>query len=709
VNADLDRQEPVLRHLFQDNDGGSALFSSSPHTGLLWALETLCWSPDYLLEASRALARLAAVDPGGRLSNRPVNSLSEVFVGWIRHTSAPLNVRVKALEQISREAPGVAWKLLLAIWPSRHGTSSPPSSPRFRDWKPESRRVTVADWGEYVKEVVRLAIGLAGSDAKRWAEVSQRIGPLPPELREEILRGLSSLAESEGIPPEDQLTLWEQIDREVARHRRHQTAEWAMSEDLLERMAAIAARLEPKNDVARHAYLFDWRPDLPGLEKGGDDYQEALGDLRRKALEESLEDGKLKDIQALAKRSKAVGQLGWALGEIAPEELTGEILSWLASDDPSTRGAAESWASRKIQEGGIDWLCAALVRPDMTAALQKALALCAPATSEVWDALATIDEALFHAYWTDASVWRVAPPDMERAIDELLKHGRPWQAVDLLTAILHDQTDESTNKVGAGLVAKVLDSALSSDISETPSQVPGYEIGQLLDYLETQNYQTVQLVRYEFAFFPLLEGYRQPRALYAALGNQPELFVDLVKRVYRGKNEPRRQLSEQDSAMAQHAWRVLEEWRRIPGVDEDGAIDAGQLERWVKEARLSLTEAGRADIGDEQVGTVLSASPVGEDGIWPAEPVRELIESIGSTSLETGFHTGVVNSRGVTSRGVYDGGDQERALAEQYRGWAKGCAGRWPRTSRVLRLLAETYEQDARWHDHDAEVSGDVE
>jgi len=68
-----------------------------------------------------------------------------------------------------------------------------------------------------------------------------------------------------------------------------------------------------------------------------------------------------------------------------------------------------------------------------------------------------------------------------------------------------------------------------------------------------------------------------------------------------------------------------------------------------------------------------------------------------------------VNARGVTSRGVYDGGQQERELAGRYRDWAKATAGSWPRTSRVLRRLAEDYERDAQREDERAELSGDTE
>ena len=124
-------------------------------------------------------------------------------------------------------------------------------------------------------------------------------------------------------------------------------------------------------------------------------------------------------------------------------------------------------------------------------------------------------------------------------------------------------------------------------------------------------------------------------------------------------------------------------------------------------ARLLLSESGRADVGDEVIGESFAYCPTGEDGIWPAEPVRDMIERIGSQELENGFLIGRLNSRGVTSRGVYDGGQQERDLAAQYREWSTITASKWPRTSRILRSVSDSYERDARRQDAEAELDAD--
>jgi excisionase family DNA binding protein len=708
VHADLDRDQPLLAAIFQDDDRSSALFGSSPHTGLLWALEVLCWWPEHLPDAARALSRLHRVDPGGRLSNRPLASLAAVLVGWIRQTSASVQLKVEVLEAIRGESPQTAWELVMGLWPSNHAVSSPPSAPRFRDWLPESRSVSIAEWVGYIGHLIDMAMAIAASDAGRWAELATRLGPLPPAERERLLGGLEHFVAAADLEPEARLALWEAIDGEATRHGRYPQADWSMTEEPLARLRGLAEHLEPHDDVGRFAYLFDWRPNIPGPDEDFRTHTERLAGIRREAVSETLAAESLAGLRMLAERSKVPSQIGFTLGTLERDDLTAELLGWLDSEVPALREVAGNWAGYKLRHDGT-WLREALDRPEVAGTERRiALALVAEPSAETWDILGELAPELLDRYWAEVGGWGIQSPDTERAASELLAHERPWVAVDLLAAALQGPEAEK-DLVGVGLVEAVLDAALRVDLEQSASQSPGYEVGLLIDRLEELERPLQELARYEFAFFTLLEDYRRPRALFPAMGADPAVFVELVRRAYRGRDEPRRQLDPDEQDRARHAWAVLEGWKELPGSREDGTIDTAGLGDWVRVARLQLAESDRADIGDEQIGRALSASPEGADGIWPAEPVRELIEAIGSTSMETGLHVGLVNSRGFTSRGVYDGGAQERELAAKYRDWSRRTAAKWPRSSRVLRLLTESYERDARENDARAELSADTQ
>ncbi len=713
VLDDLDTSSPVLRTMFQDDRSQSSwMAGSSPHTGLLWALEVLCWSPEHIGFASLALAKLQAVDPGGQLANRPLASLQSILVFWVRQTSAPLAAKMEAIEAICQQVPEVGWRLVLGLWPSKHATATPPRSPRYRDWRPDTRHVPMAEAVQFITRLVALAISLASAEIGRWKDLVDAIAPLPPDLRTDLLDALEALASSGAATGQVQLELWDALRAEVDRHRQFKDADWAMDEATVDRLERIADLVKPTSGMERFAYLFAWHVDLPEIDRL--DFQareKRLRHLRNEAVRETLATGSIADLEALARRVKVPGQLGWAIGDVAPDSMEPALAAWLESEEPNLRDTALAWLRCKLDDpaSGPDWFRRIVSTEAMTSADRRLdLVRSTPSRRDFWDLVVAIDPALADEYWSQCHPHGVSPADTERAVHELLARNQAWVAIDIIASVLHhEDSDASTLKVEDAM--RALEAAITSPLSHHNRHSIGYEVGVVLDYLERHEVDETTLARYEFALFSLIQQHRQPRALFRALCSDHRSYVDLVSRVFRGKDEPKRQLDEFEAARAQHAYWVLMHWRGLPGLHESGAIDSAHLKEWVTEARLLFAEGGRADIGDEQIGQVLSHCPAGEDGIWPAEAVREIIEMIGSANIESGIVLGALNNRGATWRGVFDGGGQERDLARRYQAWSRAMATTARRTSRVLRLIAESYERQARQHDADASISGATE
>jgi hypothetical protein len=79
--------------------------------------------------------------------------------------------------------------------------------------------------------------------------------------------------------------------------------------------------------------------------------------------------------------------------------------------------------------------------------------------------------------------------------------------------------------------------------------------------------------------------------------------------------------------------------------------------------------------------------------------VREAIERVANPEVDGGFEISILNSRGVVSRGLNEGGEKERARAAKYAGYAVKLGDRWPRTSTVLRRIVTIYEAEGRSED----------
>jgi hypothetical protein len=79
--------------------------------------------------------------------------------------------------------------------------------------------------------------------------------------------------------------------------------------------------------------------------------------------------------------------------------------------------------------------------------------------------------------------------------------------------------------------------------------------------------------------------------------------------------------------------------------------------------------------------------------------VRNILETVSTDEILRGFDTGIFKQRGITSRGMKDGGEQERELVKKYGAFAEKCKIAWPRTALALRRVAEHYEAQAKWQD----------
>ena len=125
---------------------------------------------------------------------------------------------------------------------------------------------------------------------------------------------------------------------------------------------------------------------------------------------------------------------------------------------------------------------------------------------------------------------------------------------------------------------------------------------------------------------------------------------------------------------------------------------------WLHKARELAQEKGRLEWCDSRIGTVFARAPKDPDGTWPCIPVRDALEEIGTEDVFSGFEVGIFNKRGVVSKSSTEGGEKERSLAKQFHDYAEACKFEWPKTAASLRRMAQTYEEDAKREDAEAEL-----
>lgn len=713
VEEGLAGQQPVLLNLFPEKE--DPLFGSSPYTGLLWALETLAWSTEHLGHAALLLARLAQLEPGGKLGNRPQNSLGEIFLLWHPQTAATLEQRLRVLDAIRDREPEVAWHLLCQLLPQHSGIAHSTATPRWREWLPETLpRLTRGGFIKGVRNVASRMLADAGESGPRWRDLIEALSTLPLDQHEAVVERLATM-DAEQLQQADREIIWHALRKLISDHRSFSDADWALPQERVDRLDEIYRRLEPREPTAKYGWLFAGWPNLPeGLEQDFEARRQAVFDAQVGAVRAVYAQAGLAGLLDLAGRVEQPIALGMTLGETellegAEDELLREHL---AADDPSRGQFARGFVLGRLKGRGREWVEAKLigVAKAWSPAQRAELLACLPNDGRTWDLAGGTDPETERLYWRLVPPYGIHDPtEVERAARQFLEHGRPCTAIELLA--LHARRQ---NALPPALIADALERTLQTSPEDDPPRSSfSHHVSKLLDLLEgSEGVDERRIAALEWGYLPLLGRYprdRSPKLLHRELARNPDFFAQIVALVFRAEGEEPRELSEEERSRAERAYDLLSSWRAVPATADDGTISADALKDWVRRAREACAASGRAAIGDEKIGEILSGSPGGADGAWPHPAVRDLIEDVASANLKRGLEIGLYNSRGVVSKDPTEGGLQERQLADRYAGFAAAIKDRWPRTAAMLRRIADGYRAEAQGEDQEAELREDLE
>lgn len=715
VEESLAASPPPVMALFEETDDGMAGPRSS-HASLLWALEMLSFSPVHLSRVCVALARLAVLDPGGRQSNRPAASLNAVL-----HLGAPQGAvdadnRFAVVDAVVANVPEHAASLLTGLI-KRSGPGIIRSGPQFRDWPAVRLHSTDAEYANSVGEICTRLLTVPAAGLPAVASVVDRFASGDQTRLLKMLEARWSELEAGG-----QQQAVAALTAIGDRHRQHSDAVWAMSDQDLAAVDGFLAErgvdLAGRDDVE----LFGWSSYGDERRRRGvsGEVRRPLEERRRDAVAALLPEGSDAIIR-FAGLVQLPGLVGQVLSEVTDgfDEVVLDLLQpGVAADGPAL---AMATGLARCRSADLVWLTRQVrAHPGQAGRLL----LCADISAEVLNLVDTLSRDAQDLYWSTVSPYNIPSEALDRLCDGLIAAGRPFTAIAAVSA--NDAADPSTD-----LIIRVLSAPTAGGPANPLDEVDttlGYLVAQLLDHLEAAGVSDAQIGGLEFFYLPALAAHdREPRALHRELARDPALFAFVASRAFRLDEEPdldpsavevgtvnerdmdnettrESLLADEDYRYSEACWRLLYDWHDpLPGGDFGRAPTAEDLQAWVSLARTELASRRLTRVTSMIIGTVLAAKTTDPDGTWPCLAVRAVLEHEQDRDLEEALVASRMSQRGITSRGVFSGGAQERVLAAAYRGWAVSVRDRWPRAGAVLEMLAAGYEADGRREDRAAE------
>jgi len=709
VEESLSQNPSPIMGMFSETEDTFTSHSAHPH--LLWALEGLAWDPNLLGRVTLILGKLARMDPGGKLANRPINSLKSIFLLWLPQTFANLQKRLETLDLLIGKEPKIAWDLLINLLPRAHDTGSFNPKPRWRQFSEKvENRVTTKEYLEGIIGVLDRVFKNVGANGGRWCEVMEYFSNLPSQHREKVL---SKLSESINSIDEGKLELWNKLREILSHHPSFPDAEWALSERELGEIEKLYNKLEPEDTIMRFQWFFDdWWPKLPeGIaERDYEKLEEIIKQKRKDAIQSIKNDLGINGLIKLAIRTKNPQFIGTALAEFSLLDEEEEFLfSLLGSDDQKKILFIQAYIWQKSFKNGDAYI--EKVTNDALCrnwSLERVvnLFLALPQKRRVWDILKNFDVQIQQRYWekVNPSLFDLSPENKLYALKQLVAVKRHFIA--LYTATMFKE------EIPPKFIAELLKKAALEKSIDDFNIISSWNIEELFKILDqSKEVDNDEIARLEWLYLPILASVgsgRSPKMLHQELANKPEFFAEMIKYVYKPKNEDVAEKEEElpkelKEQRARLAYELLHTWKTVPGSDDSGRIDYQKLEMWINKARKICRETDRLEICDNHIGQVLAYAMPDKDGNWPPEEVCRIIDKTKSRELETGFMIGKHNKRGVVTKSINEGGKQERSLAEQYKKYYEKVSIQYPRTSAILKKVAEDYENEAKREDKETE------
>lgn len=697
---------PVTR-LITESSNTSGITGRCWHAGLLWALETLAWTPKRLAKVALILARLSKIPMQGNWGNKPSASLFGLFRSWLPQTAANLQERIQVLDLLITKEPDIAFTIVKKLTNIGYQTASPAAHPK---WREDDAGVPQQVPNQEILETVSLAkeklIQLSKNNVYRLADCILHLS-LSDSLASNILQETLLLIKLNLNNKE------REVLRAALRNKIHKQLNLRDTKDnvdnLLNEYQAIYHQLEPDDLLSRYSWLFDIHVELPisYIDKDYQYKQDKLKETRMSALAHIYSTLGICGIENLVISCGNPWAIGFTLSCIELDD--NQLINWIVKNPNNLHSNSKianclsgflhttpepvNIITKLIDHGKTrGWAETEIV---------ALLTLAKPNEETLLLAVACGKETEI-AYWnkiTPNEFYCAETYSLSLISEKLLEVCRPRTALKLCTY--------EFKTIYPTLLYKVIHQSLLQEEAGVDF-IDSWYLEEMLEYLENSNeINRHELIQLEFGLFPLLAYEQEFRAsfLYEGIMSEPQLFTELICILYKPEHEEREEpINDGLRAAADRAWRILHHCTRLPGTQADGSIDHNAFTHFINSTRELCKQADRLTMCDQTLGNILAHSPEDKDGTWPFAPARDILEYTEMKQMRRGFSVGVWNKRGMTTRSPWDGGNQERILAAHYRTKAAAAQCTHPNVALMLEAIAKDYEYDGKCEDIEAQL-----
>ena len=667
------------------------LFGRSFYTYILWALEKLVWLKEYSVRSINLLVALEQKNFKYKLTNSPMDSLLKIFCfGHPQGVLSP-EERDTLLTNIIDNHRSIGRKLINKLLPNGNTMTTNLSKFNWRYVEYTELLVTDEQYKHSIKFVATRFAQSIGPNYEDWKTVVKYFSifySIFAELKIDIIKKGLELPESE------RLRLCAKMASIISRNRKFANESDTADLNITNEMEELYKSLLPNSSLKyAHYYSHDFYGLNPSVFRTeGYDYdkeKDELGKLRIVALEDTLDQFKLDAILTLAQN---VDEITFLIDSLINSKYFQSInMDFIIKAHLVCPQFAERFVNSIYYAKGLSFFVGKL--NDIPDSDVKWIISQFPIRPDVVAFLDAFSHDVQDEFWASADAWRIMYCNdvfARDCINTLLKYHRPYTVIREI--YLADCSD-------VNLILDALQAALDYHPNTERNginlnNIDNYYIEKLFENVyKGQPSDIMRVSQLELAYMNKLNMDFEPKCLVENALSNPHVFIELISYGFKKDDGNSNEIPQEKEFLIHLAYEALSRIKRLPGQTED-LVDTNKFNVWIHAVLALAKELKYITACEIQIGTILSYSPIDEDGIWPHKCVRDFLEKNNSDIISTHICIGLFNQRGVHN---VTGGDEEERIAATYSEYAQKLQLLYPKTSRVVKNISDDYKRESKF------------
>lgn len=684
-----------------DNKSTDAFFGHNYYTHIIWTIEKLLCYNDYSIRAMKLLAKLEEHGGEYKLANTPMNTLSNSLTAWVHYINMSLDDKLMITEFIVKNS-SIGWSLLEELLPTRYSgrTVSSMSTPKYRTEEFIFELKYKNEVYDTYKKYLEIAISEAETDVLRWKTIIKKFSFFQFEFEDKVISGTKNAIDRCN---DDALKfeLKEETRRLIYNNRYFKDSDWAAVESqisIIEKELFDYIKFE--NEAYDYIDLFtNYHPHFINPIDYKDDYDGQNNNIKNiriatlKKLNDDSQDRIFNIIEHIGEKNKNGSEV-ISFGSIMASQIhnyrfNSSYFEKLLELD--NKLYVSSYVNELLIENGLNLFKKILREYDLNAEIKLQLFRTVDVSNELFEMLSIEDDLFIEEYWSKWWNRRVIKDDDVKNVvwKKLIEHHNYNMLLDLLQDNFQD--DLSKHIEVLDLISKNNDRFKSSSMHSYYIEKAFKYIYQNDGSLDSKDLEL--MFRLEWFYFNILTRIKA-KYIYAEFNERPDFIIELISYALKRSSDIdlKDELTKERKQLARNAYSILDKLKSCPCIEEDGSIISEKISKWIERYLQLAIDNDQQVICERILGECLSKSPLGNDGIFPHESVREVYELFYTESIERGFELSIFNSRGVVS---FSAGASEKELSANYKEYSRKCKIEYSRMSKTLKNISDNLFNDS--------------